>query len=79
MVCRLICDVSEGVVDKYVPINGKYKIPIYIMHSSLCSKCTSHHNSTVLSDMVLSNKAMKGQEAAKASETAKACGRVTKS
>ena len=40
MVCRLICDVSEGVVDKYVPINAKYKIPIYIMRSSLCSKCT---------------------------------------
>ena len=40
MVCRLICDVSEGVVDKYVPINGKDKIPIYIMRCSLCSKCT---------------------------------------
>lgn len=25
MVSRLICDVSEGVVDKYVLINGKYK------------------------------------------------------
>ena len=37
MVSRLIIDVSDGVVDKYVPINGKYKylFVLCIVHFAL--------------------------------------------
>lgn len=40
MVCRLICDVSEGVVDKYVLINSKYKY-LFIL-------CTVHFALNIL-------------------------------